>query len=256
MFYQYNHLGSPDYLKIEKGVNFSFPSHLHQCFEIIIITSGQMKITVDGKSFVVKKGEALLIFPNQIHSLESSSSEHLLCIFSPRIVQAYMVKVADKIPVNNKFSPSNYLIDSLDELEHSKSPMERKGTLYSLCGVFDKNAKYKEKKQDGERLLHKIFSFVEEYYNKECTLLKLADIIGYDYSYISRYFKKTVGISFNTYVTNYRISNACYLMENTKLPIIRCAFESGFTSLRSFNRCFKENLNTTPTQYRKDKKLT
>ena len=31
MFYEFKHLGSPDYLKIEKGDNFSFPVHLHQC---------------------------------------------------------------------------------------------------------------------------------------------------------------------------------------------------------------------------------
>ena len=103
MFYQYNHLGSADYLKIEKNENFSFPPHLHQCFEIIIILSGQMKITVDGKQFVLEKNDAMLIFPNQIHELESTESEHVLCIFSPRLVQAYSAKITDKIPINNKF---------------------------------------------------------------------------------------------------------------------------------------------------------
>ena len=70
MFYEYNHLGSPDYLKIKKNNNFSFPSHLHQCFEIIIILSGEMEITIDGKKKHPKKGEASLIFPNQIHELK------------------------------------------------------------------------------------------------------------------------------------------------------------------------------------------
>ena len=252
MFYEYTHLGSPDYLKIERGENFNFPPHLHQCFEIIIVTSGSMKITVDNKENILKKGEALMIFPNQIHALDSEKSEHILCIFSPKLVQAYATKVTDRTPGSGIFCPDEYLIRALDMLDTSASSVEKKGILYSLCAQFDKNAKYSAKSSDKENLIHKIFSYVENNFSEECSLLNLSEEIGYDYSYLSRYFKKAIGISFNSYVTHYRLSNACYLMENTHLSIAQCAFESGFYSLRSFNRCFKEYLNTTPTQYRKN----
>ena len=252
MFYQFSHLSSPDYLKIEKNSNFSFPPHLHQCYEIIIILSGEMKITVDNKCFVAKKNEGLLIFPNQIHELESTDSEHVLCIFSPRIVQAFTTNVVDKIPTNNKFTPDSYLINALNELDESSSSAEKKGLLYSLCGQFNKTAEYVKKNADGQSLLYKIFSFVEENFNTDCSLSSLSSLIGYDYSYLSRYFKKTIGISFNSYVTNYRLSYACYLMENTEQSILQCAYNSGFASLRNFNRCFKESFKITPTHYRKN----
>ncbi len=254
MFYEFNHLGSPDYLKIERGSDFSFPSHLHQCYEIIIILSGQMKITVDEKLFVLEKNDALLIFPNQIHELESIKGEHILCIFSPKLVQAYATKVTDKTPRNNKFCPDSYLIGALETLNTSSSSAEKKGVLYSLCGQFDKTAEYVEKKTDGKKLLNRIFSFVEDNFCDECSLSNLSDIIGYDYSYLSRYFKKTTGISFNAYVNRYRLSHACYLMENTEQSILQCAYNSGFASLRNFNRCFKENFKITPTQYLKNLK--
>ena len=251
MFYQYNHLGSPDYLKIEKNKNFSFPSHLHQCFEIIIILSGEMDVTIDGKKYTLKKGEASLIFPNQIHELKSQESEHVLCIFSPRLVQAYLAKITDKIPVSNKFYPSDYLTRELEKLDTASS-VTRKGILYSLCGGFDACAEYISKKTDQKNLIHKIFSFVENNFSGDCSLARLSEITTYDYSYLSRYFKKNLGISFNSYVMHYRLSHACYLLENTTQSIAECAFESGFNSLRSFNRAFKENLKTSPKQYRKN----
>lgn len=251
MFYQYNHLGSPDYLKIEQNRNFSFPSHLHQCFEIIIILSGKMNIIIDGTEYTLKKGEASLIFPNQIHELKSVESEHVLCIFSPGLVQAYATKVTNKVPKNNKFRPNDYLVEQLEKLDGA-SLVTKKGVLYSLCGQFDASAEYIAKKTDSQKLLHKIFSFVENNFADRCSLSKLADITRYDYSYLSRYFKKNIGISFNSYVTHYRLSHACYLLENTTQSIAQCAFESGFSSLRSFNRTFKENLKMTPIQYRKD----
>ena len=252
MFYQYNHLGSPDYLKIEKNKNFSFPSHLHQCFEIIIIRSGEMELIIDDNPIILKKGEAAFIFPNQIHELKSQKSEHVLCIFSPRLVQAYVTKITDKIPVNNKFCPDEYLINQLEKLDVSSSNVEKKGVLYLLCSQFDKIANYCPKLSDDKKLLYKIFSFVENNFSDDCSLSKLSDVTTYDYSYLSRFFKKTIGMSFNAYVTHYRLSHACYLMENSTQSITQCAYESGFTSLRSFNRCFKENLKITPNQYRKN----
>lgn len=249
MFYQFNHLGSPEYLKVEQGKNFSFPLHLHQCFEIISLISGEMNITVDSKNYLLKKGEALLVFPNQIHSLESVNSEHILSIFSPSLVKAYSNMVSGKIPDNNHFLPDSHLIDALSKLSDA-SFIEKKGILYSLCGQFDKNATYRHKESDKNSLLHLIFLFVEENYSENCSLEKLSTSIGYDYSYISRIFKKTTGISFNSYVNHYRISNACYLMESTNLPIIQCAYDSGFVSLRSFNRNFKQQFQITPQQYR------
>ena len=169
--------------------------------------------------------------------------------FSPRLVQSHFTKLTDKIPKNNKFCPNKYLIGALEKLNATSSSADKKGILYSLCGQFDSQGEYIAKKTDNEKLLCKIFYFVEENFNKDCSLLSLSKKIGYDYSYLSRHFKKIVGISFNSYVTHYRLSHACYIMENTEQTILQCAYNSGFSSLRNFNRCFKDLLKITPTQY-------
>ena len=255
MFYQFNHLGSADYLKIEHGQDFHFPPHLHQCFEMIIILEGEMVITVDDTVYTVKEKEALMIFPNQIHSLASTKSRHMLCIFSPRLVQAYSSKIAGKVPSDNLFIPDSYIINTLCCLKSESTDIEKKGILYLLCGQFEKSACYKLHKADSDNLLFKIFSFVETEFSGDCSLAHLAKLSGYDYSYLSRFFKKIVGISFNAYVQHYRLSHACYLLENTTLPIIQCAAESGYVSLRSFNRNFKIHFDSTPVQYRNSKKV-
>ena len=250
MFYEYNHLGSPDYLKLEHDYNFNFPPHLHHCFELITLLSGEMRVTVDGTAFSLKKGDAMLIFPNQIHELESVCSEHVLCIFSPQLVQAYATKITDKVPVSNLFVPDDYLVTALQKIG-SGSSIEKKGILYSLCAQFHKSAQYTPRQEDSRSLLYRIFSFVENNFGEDCSLNNLSKHLGYDYSYLSRVFKKIVGVSFNTYVNQYRLSHACYLMENTQLSIIQCAFESGYSSVRSFNRSFKVHFGLTPAQYRK-----
>ena len=147
MFYQFNHYGSPEYLKTEWGKDFSFPMHLHMCFEVIILLSGEMTVTVDDKEYILKPNEAILVFPNQLHSLHSVSSEHTLCIFSPTLVQSFATSVSGKLPVNNHFKPDSHLINALSTLAEA-SLIEKKGVLYQLCGQFDKNTCYAKKDAD------------------------------------------------------------------------------------------------------------
>ena len=209
-----------------------------------------MQITIDGTLYNLKKGDSVLIFPHQLHSLTSSDSKHMLCIFSPELVKAYASKVSNKKPILNTVRLDRYLIDELDNLLENSSTFEKKGILYSICAEFDKTAEYTKRLSYDESLLQNIFEFVEENYNGDCELGDLTKKTGYSYSYLSRCFKKTTGISFNTYVNRYRINNACYLLNNTDFSILECAFESGYKSIRSFNRNFINVLSITPKEYR------
>lgn len=251
MIYEFHHFATPGYLKIKKGTDFNFPPHLHQCFELIILLSGKMKITVDNCVFELNERDALLVFPNQIHSFHSVKSEHILCIFAPDLVQEYSSRLVGKVPQDNLFVPDLYLVNALHNLNAASTTTYKKGILYSLCAQFDQNKKYETRQTDRDGLLSKIFTFVEECFSTDCSLKKLADKTGYDYAYLSRTFKNIVGISYNNYVNHYRLSHACYLMRNTDYPIIQCALESGYESVRSFNRNFKKHLGMSPKEYRK-----
>ncbi len=253
MFYQYNHFGTAEYFRKEYGENFSFPVHLHNSFEIITVLSGEMTVEIDNALYPLKQGESVLVFPNQLHSLQSSNSTHMLCIFSPELVSAYYSKIRNKIPEKNTISTDAFLIGALDNLLPDSSVTEKKGVLYFLCSQFEKDVKYIDKNKLSDNLLHKIFDFVEQNFAKDCSLAKLSSDTGYSYSHLSRCFKKSTGISFNSYINQYRISNACYLLNNTDYPIIHCALESGYKSLRSFNRNFIASLGVTPNQYRSKK---
>ena len=250
MFYQFQHFGISEYFCKEYGKNFSFPAHLHQSFEFITVLSGEMDITVDDKTYKLSSGESLLIFPHQLHSLSSTNSKHMLCIFSPDIVKAYYSKISKKVPESNKFVPNKHIIHSIDKLSEDNTQIKKKGVLYSVCAEFDDTAKYHAKNNDDKNLLYKIFEFVELNYNKDCSLERLSKETAFSYSYLSRYFKNTIGISFNYYVNQCRINNACYILNNFDCSILQCALDSGYTSLRSFNRNFKTIVGTTPQEYK------
>ncbi len=250
MFYQLHNPGSSEYFRCEKGENFSFPLHLHRCFELIVLLSGKMEVNVGSKQYSLRENDALLIFPNQIHALESDNSKHMLFIFSPKLIEAFSRKTVNAVPSDNLLRLDGYIRDRLCEL-HDNSPKSKiKGLLYLACASFEDSAEYLPTEKDNDGLLSQIFVFVENNFKGDCSLHKLSAKIGYNYDYLSRYFKRIVGIPYNEYVNVCRINHATYLLKNRDISVIECASESGYGSLRSFNRNFKDITGITPSEYR------
>ena len=130
MFYQSQHSLHSDHFKVEKGKNFSFPLHLHESFELIAITSGEMAVTIEKSQYILKSGEAILIFPNQLHSLYTqTSSEHILCIFSPHLVKAYGNIFTNSLPKSNLFIPTPFYLSHLESLSSNENLLGIKGLL-------------------------------------------------------------------------------------------------------------------------------
>ena len=252
MFYEFKHFGSGDYFLKEYNENFTFPPHMHLCFEFITILSGEMKVTVNGHEELLKEGEGLLIFPNQLHSLASAHSRHMLCIFSPDLVSTFAQKVENKLPQSNRFAFDKNLVDALDQMPEQANILAKKGFLYTLCAKFDDHAVYLPRQSNQKELLSSIFAFVEENYRDACTLSVLSAQLGYDYAYLSRYFKQTTGLAFTEYLNRYRLNKACHLLDNTDESILQCALDVGYNSLRTFNRNFKKEFSISPAAYRKN----
>ena len=251
MFYQAQHSLDGDLFKIEQGVDLTFPPHLHGSFEFITVTEGELEVTVDGKVYTVTNENALLVFPNQVHKFDSKHhSRHFLCIFSPKLVAAYGKVYLSRVPVSNMFTPNRDFISLLESLKDGSSILNVKGVLYSLCAAFDGNAEYKERDSENDGLLSRIFKFVENSYSGDCSLAALSEQTSYHYVYLSKFFKECTGSSFTDYVCRYRISEACYLLQNSEQTILKTAYECGFESLRSFNRNFKRIVGKTPSEYK------
>ena len=181
MFYQLHHMVSPEYLKKEYGENFSYPPHMHQCFELVLILEGHMTITVKDSVYELDAGEAVFIFPNCLHSFSSSKSKHMLFIFSQKLVQSFTVKYSGMIPLSSKFKLDPYIISALNALEPEDSIISVKGLLYSAVAAFEKQVEFGRSYNDKDNLLMQLFEFVDANYRTECTLIEAAHAVGYDH---------------------------------------------------------------------------
>lgn len=250
MFYQLEHIGTAEDFKKEQGENFNYPLHLHRSFELILAEGGEITVTVDQQKHLLKGGDAALIFPNQVHAIQSTCSRHTLFIFSPRIIQAFYSENNGKLPASNVFSLPQPVWDTLKSLSPESSKYERKGALYTVCALFEKETEFYRVETDKQDLLLRILSYVEQNFQTDCSLSVLSSAVGYNPEYISRFFKKKMGFGYNQYLNARRLNHAAYELTNTDHTCLDCALESGYSSLRSFNRNFKKHFGLTPQEYK------
>ena len=241
--------------------DFGFPLHMHRSYELVIVLEGKMSVTVNGIVYDVCPGEALIVFPYRSHSYRSTPpSKALLFIFSAGIVPFFHRRVEKLYPPHPVFSLKESgamrMIDRINEIGYDmfeaelNDPFMKKGFLYSVLGSFMKQCRLEQREIDPDTtLLERILSLIDSLPPDRISLRTVAEQLKYEYSYISKYFRRTVGITFTMYVNQYRIHIACHLLQDEKCKIIDVAMRVGYNSLRSFNGNFKKMTGITPGQF-------
>ena len=103
--------------------------------------------------------------------------------------------------------------------------------------------------------MQKALKYLEENYTQNISLEQISNEANISRYYFSRLFRKTTGMNFNKYLARIRADKAEALIKTTRKPIIEIAYETGFYSVRTFNRTFKELKGITPQSLRRDNPL-
>lgn len=229
--------------------------HLHVNNEFIYVKSGRLRVTVNGRAFLLSAGEAVLVLPYEVHDMHTAGeSVALVSEFSPDTVSSFTQLLSHKEAEERKFVPDTrvmeYLLQGIEK--ENVSLCEAKAYFYFICTEFLKNSPLKEKSLRSVRnYVYNAIVYINEHYREELSLQSVAEAVGCSYNYLSKAFFEEVGIRFSQYVNNYRMQKAVYLLLNGETSVTDIAYETGFSSVRNFNRIFLAAMGTSPTEFRK-----
>lgn len=86
--------------------------------------------------------------------------------------------------------------------------------------------------------------------HEEWPVDRLARVSGVSQAHFARSFKDAFGVPPHRYLLTRRIERATALLRDTDRPIIDVAFETGWKSLGTFGRTFKDVTGESPTELR------
>lgn len=118
----------------------------------------------------------------------------------------------------------------------------------SNANLFSGARPYKQKEYINK--FNNVMEYIDAHYMDEFTLDDVASATGFSKYHFSRLFKQYTGYSFCSYICHRRIKIAEELLEQHDLSITEIAMQSGFPSISTFNRVFRQQKNCSPSEYR------
>lgn len=226
-------------------------------FLIVFIQNGSMEVYFEDKTELVTAGNFILIDCYKPHGYSCNANcETIWCHFDGLLARKYyecivsrlgnFITLPDPYTVVNKLN-SIYSIfnvhSSIKEALISKYLNDILTTFLLFTPKSINSSKHINMAED-------IISYINEHFAEDISILDLSKIANLSQYHFIRTFKKETGSTPHEYLINTRISNAKYLLKNSKLPVKDICFDTGFSSESVFCSAFKKHVGLTPAEYR------
>ena len=227
---------------------------MHRDLELTYVLDGEIDITIENETYSVKKNEMALIFSNQIHSYSSpKESRVLIHVFSSDNIRSFVRSLNGRIGKDPVFTCDeivrNFYYNCLIE-KKMRSNLAIKSYLYIILDQYLASTTLIERSKTNDDILHQMLDYITNHFKEDITLNSIATDLGYEPHYLSRIFGNSTGINLRSYINQYRIDYAKYLLSESKEPITDIALSCGFGTIRNFNRVFHEHVGVTPFAFR------
>ncbi len=273
----YDGYSHPFYIERNKvDISFNMPIyHHHNVFEIYYLLEGRRNYFIQNRTYVVMKGDIVLINVQDIHrTMDSNNTPHerILIYFNKDFISSIINDEKDialldcfmgknkviRLNVSEQAFVETLLFRMLDENE--KKPegylTYQRVLLTELLLFINRHIKRYDKQSIGtnsllQKKMSEVAIYLTENYRSRISLKQVAERFFITPCHLSRSFKKATGFSFIEYVNSIRVKEAQKLLKKTNSSVMRIAELTGFDSQTHFGRVFKNLTGMSPLQYRK-----
>jgi len=245
--------------------------HVHDFFEIFLITKGSVYHLVNGKRIHLVEGSLVLVRPDDIHCYENDGSvecELLNLAFPKTTLEALFVFLGEGFDgerlLFGETSPSSII--EKHEIENVKArfqvltviPNHSKKMIRSevralLADLFIRFFSGQEKGL-AYNMPEWLKDVVHEMKNKEnftVGLSRLYELAPKSPEHVTRMVRKHLGMTPTEWINELKLHYAANLLLHTDETILSICLESGFENLSHFYHRFRKYFQISPAKYRK-----
>ncbi|WP_409345004.1 helix-turn-helix domain-containing protein [Paenibacillus sp. MBLB4367] len=271
------------YIKVKEftathSVTSCFPSnptwHYHKEVEFLYIRSGVHGINTLNRRYVLHPGDVMVLGSNQLHYGGKLSDEDLVYIvlhvdlqpyFDPPMMMYYPHFSEVRHPLemlNDMFREDDRLREEVagyitrvhDEIEEKNKGYEIAAGIYIrhiLLALLrgDKKELLQANDAEGAIILRPILEHVERHLSEKIDMEQVSKLANMSYFYFSKFFKKTMGLTFTEYINRKRIFRAEQLLLTSSLTITEIAETIGIENMAHFYEMFKRFNGCTPKRF-------
>ena len=251
--------------------------HSHQFSELVIITSGIGVHVTEKESWPITAGDVFVVNGNWRHAYRQTEGLGLINILYDSERLAMPTKDLRALPGYHalfmlepayrrqrgfrsrlKLSMDELvwmegIVDALEEELKARRPGFRfMSTALFMRIVGYLSRRYGRLRASDSRSLFRIgqaISHIENHYDKDISLDRLAKIAGMSRRNFLRIFRDAMGDSPIDYLIRLRVSRAIELLRQSDMTITEAAYEVGFKDSNYFTRQFRKVMGMGPRAY-------
>lgn len=250
--------------------------HIHNTCEILLVEEGVADYFIRGTTYHVESGDLLIIGAMEHHMRRIASCPYLR--YGLTLKLSYFRSLDAEQQLWNVFStpsqklfqmrckkiaPESFellikLLAELKEEQESGRPFSAqyvRAVVTQIAIVLFRllNIGTEQENDSSMRLrIQEIKEYVDSHFREEITLKILSDHFYLHPTTISKNFHRYCKIPLNRYINNVRVCEAARLLENGNETVSMIAVKCGFGHTNTFLRQFKEIMEITPLQYRRN----
>jgi len=248
-----------------------FPeAHDHDYWEILIICEGSYSHLLNGKKYIIKRGDGLFIRPNDNHSLKGIGNK--FAHVNITVTTNAMKQACDNLSPNmyelilNKkdvvaFSVNPIQLTDIEEygntlvngvLDEKNYRFISKLLLSKLINMLvDDNYHISSNKPDW---INNLTKAVREVRNLDWKVDDVCNYVKFSRAHVNRCFQKYYQCSIGDYLGQVKLSAAVDFLKHTEKPVGEIATILGFSSVSHLNHIFKEKYECSPLEFRRNSK--
>ena len=244
-------------------------------FFYILVETGTAEFVVDCHSYIVGKGDMLLVAPRMSIELMKKSSDFGTCglcmepfFFDSLSIGNYVYKQLynsshTTYVLRLEDSDTGHIRKTLDLMSHyltSDHPEEMAGSLVNflllqITEIFhSQNVHPAGRVRHSDALFRLFRKLLAENYRKEHELQFYADSLHVSQTYLSRVIRQVSGKTVNNYIAEALYTDARRLLVFTDLTVKEISEQLGFSDQSSFGKFFKKKSETSPANFRDEYK--
>ncbi|MDF2938651.1 MAG: transcriptional regulator [Paenibacillaceae bacterium] len=240
---------------------------------LIIITSGEGILRLDGHVMRLKAGQVFHLLPSMRAELlpQAKEVQYTVLLYRNWVMERKGWGWASR--PDTVFAPASGLpegpislvnsapvLEGLERLAShyggSRVGMQHVQQLFSsLLQIVCDEASAEQVKAAGEGILDESIAFMHRHYREKIRLDTLSGLAGLTPTSYSRSFKKAMGVSPVEYLNGIRIHHSKLLLNRPDATVSGTAQSAGFGNEFYFSRVFKRETGISPALYIKRKQL-
>ncbi len=122
----------------------------------------------------------------------------------------------------------------------------------SSVGTMLFDLQHVEQERRAQTIINAVQRHVQQHLDNpdELSLVRLAELVYFNPSYLSRLFKQETGLNLSDYINSSRMNKAMELLRSPDMKIQEVAEQVGYNSSANFTRSFRRYTQKTPQEYR------